>query len=316
MCVRNPAGKLHRTEALLGLAACTPIRAFNHTPEELREGFRVGYDYQKSVTKQKSGNMRSGEEHRGVVEEYIHKELAAGRLRGPYDVSRFPMVHSSPFGVIPKSEVCKWRLIIDLSAPIGSSMNDGINKDLCSLTYLSIDSVAEKVAQYGVGCLLAKFDLKVAYRNIPVHPDDRHLLGLQWDNSLYIDTCLPFGLRSAPMIFTAVADALAFIIGLRIKSWLDHCLDDFVILGPADSDQCQRDLLAGLEVCSRLGFPVAEDKTFGPATTLTLLGIEIDSVVGELRLPFDMLTKLRLLVAKWRSRKACTKGNCSRWRVT
>ena len=216
-------------------------------------------------------------------------------------------MHSSPFGVIPKSEVGKWRLIIDLSAPIGSSMNDDINKDLYSLTYLSINSVAENVAQYGVGCLLAKFDLNAAYRNIPVHPDDRHLLGLQWDNSLYIETCLLFGLRSAPMIFMAVAYALAFIIGLRIKSWLDHYLDDFVILGPADSDQCQHHLLAGLEVCSKLGFPVVEEKTFGPATTLTLLGIETDSVVGELRLPLDKLTKLRLLVAKWRSRKACTK---------
>ena len=39
----------------------------------IREGFRVGYDYQKSVTKQKSVNMRSVEEHRGVVEEYIHR---------------------------------------------------------------------------------------------------------------------------------------------------------------------------------------------------------------------------------------------------
>ena len=27
---------------------------------------------------------------------------------------------------------------------------------------------------------MAKFDLKAAYRNVPVHPDDRWLLGMIW----------------------------------------------------------------------------------------------------------------------------------------
>ena len=30
----------------------------------------------------------------------------------------------------------------------------------------------------GQGALLAKLDIKAAYRNIPVHPGDRHLLGM------------------------------------------------------------------------------------------------------------------------------------------
>jgi hypothetical protein len=54
---------------------------------------------------------------------------------------------------------------------------------------------------------MAKVDIKKAYRMIPVHPADRHLLGMQWDGQLILDAALPFGLRSAPKIFTAVADA-------------------------------------------------------------------------------------------------------------
>ena len=54
---------------------------------------------------------------------------------------------------------------------------------------------------------MAKFDLKSAYRNVPVHPDDRGLLGMLWDDQLYVDSTLPFGLRSAPKIFNALADA-------------------------------------------------------------------------------------------------------------
>ena len=39
---------------------------------------------------------------------------------------------------------------------------------------------------------------------MPVHPDDRRLLGVEWDG----DGALPFSLCSAPKVFTAVADAL------------------------------------------------------------------------------------------------------------
>ena len=69
-----------------------------------------------------------------------------------------------------------------------------------------------KVGEMGRGALMVKFDLKTAYRQIPVHPDDRWLLGLSWQNELYIYTTLPFGLRSVPMIFSAVANGLAYII--------------------------------------------------------------------------------------------------------
>ena len=49
--------------------------------------------------------------------------------------------------------------------------------------------------------------LKKAYRNIPVAPADRLLLGMIWENQLFVDATLPFCLRAAPKIFTAVADA-------------------------------------------------------------------------------------------------------------
>ena len=59
---------------------------------------------------------------------------------GPFSRECFPQVQVSPFGVIPKSEQGKWRLILDLSAPEGCSVNDGIRKDI-SLLYMSVDDV-------------------------------------------------------------------------------------------------------------------------------------------------------------------------------
>ena len=59
-------------------------------------------------------------------------------------------------------------------------MNDGIPKDLCSLGYMSVDDLVAQVLQIGRGAEMAKIDVKQAYRNVPVHPKDRHLLGMQW----------------------------------------------------------------------------------------------------------------------------------------
>lgn len=69
---------------------------------------------------------------------------------------------------------------MDLSSPQGRSVNDGIEKELCSLSYVSIDQVVESIVVMGRGTLMAKIDIKQAYCNIPVHLDDRHLLGVEW----------------------------------------------------------------------------------------------------------------------------------------
>jgi len=67
---------------------------------------------------------------------------------------------------------------------------------------------------------------------VPVHSEDRWLLGMQWQGRVYVDTCLPFGLQSAPIIFTAIADALEWIVKAHRVRILCHYLDDFIPVGP------------------------------------------------------------------------------------
>ena len=75
------------------------------------------------------------------------------------------------FGLIPKGHNNgKFRLITDLSFPHGASVNDGITSDLVSLSYITVDDVAEIVQELGRGALLAKMDIEAAYWLIPVHP--------------------------------------------------------------------------------------------------------------------------------------------------
>ena len=133
--------------------------------------------------------------------------------------------------VIPKHhQPNKWRLIIDLSYPNGHSVNNGIPKHICSLSYCTVEDAIAKILETGPNILLAKLDIKNAFHLLPVHPADRHLLAMEWNDQVYIDTCLPFGLWSAPKLFIILADLLSWIAIDKGVSFFVHYLDDFLII--------------------------------------------------------------------------------------
>ena len=126
-------------------------------------------------------------------------------------------------GVIPKGRASgKWRLITDLLFPEGRGVNDGIDPLVCSLRYTTVYKADQAVGCLGVGTLLAKLDVRSAYRLILVHPDNRLLLGFQWQGVQHVDSMLLFGLCSALKIFTAVADALEWVARQRDVLDIDH----------------------------------------------------------------------------------------------
>ena len=78
-----------------------------------------------------------------------------------------------------------------------------------------------------------------------------------------------------------------------------HYLDDFLVMGPPGQNSCAEAPTTTLALCEELGFPVAPEETEGPATTLTFLGIEIDTKKLQLRLPRDKLSQLAATIAGW-----------------
>ena len=136
----------------------------------------------------------------------------------------------------------------------------------------------------------------------PMH--NRHLLGMVWDGDLYIDTTLPFSLRSAPKIFNALADAIEWIAKYRGVSFLAHFLDDFITLSPPGSPTCQRNLTVLFCTCRILNIPLATEKQEGTSTCLPFLGIELDTVKLELRLPAEKLARLQATIGRWACKKS------------
>ena len=253
--------------------------------------------------------MQSALDHPDVVQAFLDLECSKGRMLGPFDAATralLPPCHVNRFGVIPKGRnTGKWRLIMDLSFPPELSVNAGIDPDICSLTYTSVDHVAQTIATLARGALLAKIDIESAYHVVPVHQEDRHLQAVEWNGALYIDPMLPFGLRSAPKLFNALADGLEWYLRSAGVRFVFHYLDDFLVLGPPGSQECARALATLDHACAQLGVPIAAHKREGPSTCLTFLGIEVDTVAGQLRLPEDKLDRLNALLQEWGDKKAC-----------
>ena len=283
----------------------------NYIITGLTEGFRIGFNYSNHFCQSNSSNHPSVANNPEVIQEYLADECTHKQLIGPLHSLLYPHVITSPFGVIPKPDKPgKWRLILDLSSPDGASVNDGISSTYSSLSYVTVDEIVEEVLKIGQGCYLAKIDIKSAFRLIPVHPDDRHLLGMRWKGAVYIDCVLPFGLRSAPKIFNAVADALQWILISRDIQDVYHYLDDYLCIIPPGrlGGQHDKPLQRIIQICRELGVPLALEKVEGPSTCLTFLGIEIDTMSLQIHLPPRKLQKVKNVVSYWlQQRKACKK---------
>jgi len=270
----------------------------------IEHGFRIGFDYQNCHCVSAKSNMLSASQHPQPIETYISKELAAGRIIGPLPAS-VEGVHVSRFGIIPKPhQPGKWRLITDLSFPNGSSINDGIDPQLCSLSYTSIDDAVRTIMRLGPGTV-AKFDLESAYRMVPVYPQDCLLLGMVWKGPRYVDGALPFGLRSAPKLFTALAEALLWIMRQHEVAEAMHYLNDFLVFGAPNSQQCEIALGVSQQLCKELGVLLVLNKFEGPGTVISFLGILIDTVQGVLSLPEEKHSHLKRLILEWRGRRSC-----------
>ena len=166
----------------------------------ISSGFRLGFNPASPLRASKS-NSPSATSLSAKVDEYLRDEVEAGNLNR---VAESPSIHISPIGFIPNiNKPGRYRLIVNLSAPEGASVNNGISSVASSFHYITVRETARMIPQ---GAFLAKIDLKAAYRKVPVHPQDHYLLGISWKDQIFCNKVLPFGLRSAPIIGASLSE--------------------------------------------------------------------------------------------------------------
>ena len=172
---------------------------------------------------------------------------------------------------------------------------------------LSVTGVVEQILKLGEGALLGRMDIRQAYRNIPVAPEDNRLLGMQWEGNIYVDKVLPFGLRSVPIIFSVVADALQWMMLQEGASWVGYYLDDFITMGPASSEECQMNMTIMESTCGKAGIPHQDLKNGWPLLKDHVFRNGTGHSGWSEQMPHDKLQELQELFDAWHSKKTCIK---------
>lgn len=268
-------------------------------------GFKIPYKGPRQFRLSRNLSSIEGKEH--ILQQRIDQELKHQRIAGPFCKPPFPNIQISPLGLVPKKSPGEFRLIHHLSFPEKASINHHIPKEFCTVQYQSIHNAIEIIKQVGKGALLAKIDIENAYKQISIHPSDFELLGFMINNQYYYDKTLPFGLSYSCNLFEKFSTALQWI--LTTKFGVQHCvhmLDDFLFIGAPSSPECYSSLLAFYVLAKDIGLPIKSEKTVYPTTILTFLGLELDTVQFQVRLPNDKLIQLQSEIKKFQNRHSVT----------
>ncbi len=275
-----PLPRCFDLEAWRKLLSAHPRRSVVQTAlDGIAQGVRVGYTGPRTAFRD-CDNLTSANDQPDAITADLQKEVDKGRMAGPYDSPPAPNLVCSPIGAVPKDDN-DWRRIHHLSWPRGGDSVNEFIEDI-ELRYPSFDDAVKMARSLGPGALLAKVDVKSAFRCVAVHPADRHLLGMKWQGKYYVDLCLPFGMKSSPGLWERYASLAHWIaltqFGVR---WLVHYVDDFLIAGRPASDECKRAVEALCKCFAILGVPRNLDKfklEGTPACVIRFLGVMLDTI--------------------------------------
>lgn len=176
-------------------------------------------------------NLSSVNMNKEIVRSKIEKEVVAGRVAGPFVQPPFEDFRISPLGFIPKKAASEFRLIHHLSFPEDYSLNDELNRELCSVSYSSFDEAVSLLNGFGRNCLVSKADIKSAFRLLPVCPEGFNSLGFQFEGGYYFDKCSPMGFSLSCSYFESFSSFVHWVTMFSVNSGaLLHYLDDFLFI--------------------------------------------------------------------------------------
>lgn len=171
-------------------------------------------------------------------------------------------------------------MITNLSFPPGGSVNDAIDPALCSLSYVSLESLPSRqswvMALYSPRSMSNPPTASSQFTRVIVH-----YLGSN-RKARFAMVCYHSASGQPPNCSPQWPMPLS---GDAVVPHVAHYLDHFFILGRPASKECEEYLGMMTHVCSRMGVPLAAGKSKGPSMGLTFLGIMIDMQAGTLSLP-------------------------------
>lgn len=201
-------------------------------PRKLTLGFPIG-NLRPLSSSFVPPNHHNISDYHDAIHEYINDELRLRRVSGPFTseqlFSKIGPFRSSPFQIVIKLlSVLLPRfvsVVIYLTKDLHISINDQISSDDFPTRWGSAEITASIIAWAPPGTQAASLDIEAAYCGNPILPDHKRFLVVMFNDQLFLDHVLPFGLSPASGLQGEVADAVidiwdALYIGPSIK-WVD-----------------------------------------------------------------------------------------------
>lgn len=255
-------------------------------------------------------NLRSALLDPTAVDLIISDEVEKGYLRGPFKELPFNNYRVSPIGLAVGKYSGKKRLIVDLSSPHDSSqssINNLIDKESCSLTYVKVDDAIREIKRLGKGAILNKTDITDAFKQLSIRHDQHHLYCIKWRGLYYYYVRLCFGSRSSPRLFDNLSRAVCWIATTNYNiPFMLHLLDDFLTIQHPETSGFRTMALITM-IFKKLGIPLSAKKTVGPTTCLEYLGVILDSERMECRLPDDKVDRIIQFIERFLRKRSVRK---------
>ena len=271
----------------LGTAECKQV--YEPLISNIRDGFKIVDDSMNLLDMHyECENYNSVyDPEKAKLDGIVGKDLAEGYLKV---VSNKPTcIHS--MGAVPKPDG-GIRPITDCSMPRSISVNNFCENIIEDFQYKSVHNV---MAMLQEGDYMAVVDIKSAYRAVPIFPDHRRYLGLKWEvngEMVYIeDSRLCFGLCLGPSYFDKISGFVYNILADMYNIQAVNYLDDFIVIG-ATLEEATWAQKVVIKILRYLGFYISWGKVTLPSQVCRYLGLDIDSIKIEIRLPKDKLKKL------------------------
>lgn len=194
----------------------------------------------------------------------------------------------SPIFLTPKPDGT-YRFILNLK-----KLNTFINT-----THFKLEDIRTARDLMQPNCHMATLDLKDAFHLVPIADTFKKYLRFLFNEQVYEFNCLPFGLNTAPYVFTKLMKpVITFLRELGILCVI--YLDD-ILLFENTKQQCTNNVQVTRELLEKLGFVINETKSqLEPNTKQKFLGFILNTDEMKIELPFEKREKIEKILKKFK----------------
>lgn len=283
-----------------------------HVLEGLRIGFASGYRGKGQLRRDFSHNLNDKE--KALAYDKMMKEVKKGFCLGPFNDCPFPSEWCSneayicQLFLIPKHKFVpnnEFRLIANKSFPDGRSFNDLVGRYDCTrimsnYSYFTFQAFLGQVRRLGPNCLISLFDIKDAYKNVKIRPEDLWQQVYKVDNKYFIDLAGMFGSRNAGDSWNLMMEFIALCLRYHCNvSEFNYFVDNGVNLTQAIEGKCnfkkaKSEFDAMINFLRMAKIPYHQDVS--PCTKVKFLGWLIDTETMTVTCPPERLQWIRKII--------------------